>query len=142
MLKKKKRCSNCKQECFLWGKQLCKKCFSALYPPKPIKKVSKKGIEKKSAKKIYLEAQFKLFEEHWNTKPHYCESCGKWLGKENLSVFHDHLIEKSKRKDIALDIRNLYLVCFDCHSSRHNGFPTEKHKKAIELAKQIFNYDY
>ena len=146
MIKKKiKKCScGCGKEGLIWSKGMLKECYFKHFPSKPLKKggkiakYSEKGLIKKEAKKVYLEAQFKLFEQHWNSKPHYCESCGKWLGNENLSIFHDHLIEKSKRIDIALEINNLYLCCADCHSLKTNGFPTEKHKIAIEKAKELY----
>ena len=123
----------------VWSKGLCK----SHTPKKPlnskkkaINKISEKGKQKKEEKKEYLVKQFELFEKHWNLKPHYCESCGKWLGNENNICFHDHLIEKSKRRDLALEIDNLFLVCMGCHNLKTNGFPTENHKKAIEKVKE------
>lgn len=146
MITKKKVCKTCDTEQYIWKNGNCKTCSSKLNTAKvikksysPIKKYSTKGLEKKKEKAEYTEKQFELFKKHWDLKPHYCESCNKWLGTENNLCFHDHLIEKSKRKDIALDINNLFLVCFDCHSLKTNGFPTEKHKIAIEKAKIKFN---
>lgn len=113
-------------------------------PTKPIKKsylskqLTPKALVKKEEKKEYNLLQWELFEKHWNLKPHYCESCGKYLGTENNLCFHDHLIEKSSRKDIALEIDNLFLVCFDCHGLKTNGFPTDKHKIAINKAKEKY----
>lgn len=139
MLKKKKICRGCNKEQLLWKDKLCKSCSLKQNKPKSIKKVSEKGILKKEQKKEYLKEQIALFEKHWNSKPHYCESCGKWLGNENNLCFHDHLLEKSNRRDLALNIDNLYLCCFDCHNAKTNGFPTKNHKKAIEKAKQLFD---
>lgn len=142
MLKSKKKiCSGCGKEAYIFSKGKCKLC----QPKKPLKskkkainKISVKGKQKKEEKKEYLVKQFELFEKHWNLKPHYCESCGKWLGNENNLCFHDHLVEKSKRRDLALEIDNLFLVCMDCHNLKTNGFPTENHKKAIEIAKEKY----
>lgn len=132
----------------VWSKGLCK----SHSPKTPLKKNSKplkksylskkpteKQIQKNIEKKEYNLLQWKLFEKHWNSKPHYCESCNKYLGSENNLCFHDHLIEKSSRKDIALEIKNLFLCCFDCHNLKTNGFPTQKHTKAIKQAKITFN---
>lgn len=128
----------------IWSKGVClrhspktalKKSTKSFKKGGLIAKQSEKGKEKAEEKKEYLVKQFELFDKHWDLKPHYCESCNKWLGSENNLCFHDHLIEKSKRKDIALEIENLFLCCFDCHNLKTNGFPTEKHKKAIEIAK-------
>jgi len=137
---KKKLCVECGKEAYIFSKGRCKSCT----PNKSLKKsyISKKPTEKslikKEEKKEYNLLQWELFEKHWNLKPHYCESCNKWLGNENNLCFHDHLIEKSSRKDIALEIENLFLVCFDCHGLKTNGFPTEKHKIAILKAKEKY----
>lgn len=144
MIKKKKTCVKCNNEAYIWSKSMCKSCFMQNTVQKPIKKSylskkpSEKQIQKNIEKKEYNLLQWELFEKHWNLKPHYCESCNKYLGSENNLCFHDHLIEKSNRKDIALEIENLYLCCFDCHSLKTNGFPTENHKKAIKIAKKKY----
>ena len=75
-----------------------------------------------------------LYHLHWRSKEHKCESCGKYLGRENKTYFHDHLLEKNKYPNFAYELWNLYLVCFECHDKKTRGFPTENHKKAIEKA--------
>lgn len=137
MLRKKKRCSNCKQECFLWGKQLCKKCFSALYPPKPIKKVSKKGIEKKSAKKELLEEDFKLYKEIWNERPHYCYETGKWLGNEPLTTMFHHVLFKHDYPLYRHEKWNIVLLSPDIHSQVHSDM--DKTPKVKALMKELLN---
>lgn len=136
---KNKKCKNegCKST-KIWSKGFCRFHFLQEYPPKPIAKITGRSKIKSIEKGEYLKKQFALFEKHWDSKPHYCESCGKWLGNENNLCFHDHLLEKSKRKDIALNMENLILVCKQCHDLKTNGFPTEKHKEAILKAKQKF----
>ena len=152
MTVKNKVCScGCGKSGKIWSKGMLKQCFFRLNSSKPIKKNSKslkksflskkpteKQIQKNIEKKEYNLLQWELFEKHWNLKPHYCESCNKYLGSENNLCFHDHLIEKSSRRDIALEIENLYLCCFDCHNLKTNGFPTENHKKAIKIAKEKY----
>lgn len=78
-----------------------------------------------------------FFNKHWANKPHKCESCGAYLGRENKTIFHDHLLERSKYPQFKLDMRNMYLVCLKCHDEKTRGFPTANHKKAIESAKEL-----
>jgi 5-methylcytosine-specific restriction endonuclease McrA len=106
---------------------------------KGVNKVTEKQKVKIQEKKEYTKTQFEMFLEIWEEKEHYCESCECYLGDEPLSVFFDHLIEKSKRKDLALEKENIFLCCLQCHSSKTNGYPTEKHKQAIIKAIKQFN---
>lgn len=76
-----------------------------------------------------------FFNLHWSKKPHRCESCGQYLGKENKTIFHDHLLEKNKYPQFKFELSNMYMVCLKCHDEKTRGFPTANHKKAIEDAK-------
>jgi len=84
---------------------------------------------------------FGLYTEHWDSKPHVCESCGASIRGECKTLYHDHLLEKSveKYKHLMYEIENLYLVCGDCHTKKGAGYPTERHKQAIENAHKKFN---
>ena len=139
-----KKCSfkGCNHNVF--GKGFCKQH----YPKTPLKKnskplkksyLSKKPTEKallaKEKKKEYTIEQTKMFLDIWKNNPHNCQSCDKYLGEEPLSLYFDHLIEKSQRKDIALCKWNIYICCSDCHSAKTNGYPTLPHAQAIEQAK-------
>ena len=95
--------------------------------------------KKKVFDKEAIEKQNELFQLHWNTKSHYCESCKAYLGKENKTIFHDHLLEKSKYPEYRYELWNLYLVCLACHDEKTRGFPTEKHKLAIEKVLEKIN---
>jgi 5-methylcytosine-specific restriction endonuclease McrA len=138
MIKNKKICQECKKETFIWSKNLCKNCFTKINPPKKIQYKSAKQKIKDIEKKEYTSKQFSMFYDIWAKRRHYCESCGLWLGNEPLSIFFDHLLEKSKYEQFALMEENIFLCCYNCHSKKTNGFPTEKHKKAIEQAKIKF----
>lgn len=138
MIKKKKVCKNCNAEKFIWKAGLCKPCSSILNPPKKIAYKSAKQKIKDVEKREYTSKQFSMFYDIWAKRRHYCESCGLWLGNEPLSLFFDHLLEKSKYSEFALVEENIFLCCSDCHSKKTNGFPTEKHKIAIEQAKIKF----
>lgn len=146
MLKQKKKfCKSCGDECFLYSRGRCKACASKedAKPLKksfrPIKKVSEKQKEKNIVKKELTIQQFEMFREIWEEREHICQSCGKQLYGEPLSLYFDHLLEKSQYKELTLVKENIYICCGDCHSAKTNGFPTQNHKIAIEKAKLIFN---
>ena len=139
MQKKKKICiCGCEKEGYIWSQGMLKECFLRLNPPKKITYKSAKQKIKDVAKREYTQKQFNLFYDIWTKRRHYCQSCNLWLGDEPLSIFFDHLLEKSKFPEFALSEENIFLCCYNCHSKKTNGFPTEKHKKAIEQAKIKF----
>ena len=137
MIKKKKKCINCEKESYIWSKNLCKICFTRLNPPKKIKYKSSKQNLKDIEKKECTNKQFEMFLNIWSKRRHYCESCGLWLGNEPLSIFFDHLLEKSIYKEFALLEENIYLCCGECHTKKTNGFPTENHRKTIKNIKDL-----
>lgn len=128
----------CNQMGQIWSKGMLKQCFFRLNPPKKIQYKSAKQKIKDTAKKDYTNKQFNMFFDIWNKKRHYCESCGLWLGNEPLSLFFDHLLEKSKYPEFALMEDNIYLCCGECHTKRHLGYPNENHRDAINKAKKYF----
>ncbi len=144
MQTKKKICVSCKNETYIWSKSMCKSCFMQNNPNKPLKKsyISKKLTEKQIAKKVIktenTKKQFEFFKEIWKERPHYCNSCNKYLGEEPLSLYFDHLIEKSLRDDLRFVKENIYICCGDCHSAKTNGFPKPLHKEAIYKIKQKY----
>lgn len=67
-----------------------------------------------------------------------CQSCGQRLGFKPLNYYFDHLIEKSKRPELAMEKDNIFLCCLSCHSLKTDGHPTKKHQEAIQKAKEKF----
>lgn len=117
------------------GKKYCRECAYRLSPPKQIKKSSTKREDKELSDK-----QMKLFLEIWNERAfpdgsHYCEVSGEKLGYEPLSMYFDHLLEKSKYPQLRFDKRNIILISTDMHSRKTNGFPCPVHKDLIDKAK-------
>lgn len=134
VLANKKHCSaeNCTQK--IWSKGVCK--FHT--PKRSINKVSIKQTTKLLDKKTMSNIQMQLFMAHWLLKPHVCEVCNAYLGSENKSIYHDHLLEKSKYPELRFVIENLLLVCFECHQCKTNGFPKIKHQEYINKAYKFF----
>lgn len=141
MIKKKTKLCNCgcNKEGYIWKDGKLKNCYLSINPPKKIQYKSAKQKIKDVEKKEYTNKQFEMFYNIWSKRRHYCESCGLWLGNEPLSIFFDHLLEKSTHKEFALIEDNIYLCCSTCHSMKSNGFPTERHKQAIENFKNKVN---
>lgn len=105
----------------------------------PLRKISERQKEKNVEKvKRTKELHQWFIDEIWSNRKHYCESCNKWLGDIPKTIFFDHLIEKSLRPDLEFISENIFLCCDNCHISKTNGFPPEKHKLAIKEAKKYF----
>ena len=139
---KEKLCScGCGKIGRIWSKGMLKECSMRLNPPKKIQYKSAKQKKKAVEKKEYTNKDFKMFFDIWNKRKQYCESCGKWLGNEPLSIFFDHLLEKSIYEELALIEENIFLCCGECHTKKTNGFPTTQHLTAINKAKQLFNIE-
>ena len=65
-----------------------------------------------------------------------CQICSIPLCGENLSIYHEHLLEKSTWPQFKYEEKNMILICSDCHSLKTNGFPKEIHKIFIENARK------
>lgn len=75
-----------------------------------------------------------LFDKHWASKEHKCEACEYTLWGENKTIYHHHLLPKSRYKEYKYDIENLMLLCADCHTKTEAGHPPEK---VVEQTKTI-----
>lgn len=103
----------------------------------PIKK------KQKSVEKIQEEKEegtiMKLFMQTlWEKLPTIkkCWGCGGRIYGDNLTIYWDHLLEKSLFPQFKYEEKNMFFCCFQCHTKKGNGFPVEEHRKAIEKAKQ------
>lgn len=121
----------------VWSKGKCR-AHGEKKPLMKSKVLKSKGFSRKNSS-YDKEKMYALFDLHWDTHPDKkCESCGKQLWGENLTIYHDHLLEKSVYPEFMYEIDNLFLVCLDCHTKKPSK-PTEKHLEAIEQAKKRFN---
>lgn len=81
-----------------------------------------------------------VFMEIWKERPHYSQISGKWLGNEPATCMFDHLLEKNEHPVWKYEKENIILITCEEHQRRTNGWPLEKHERAIEKAKQKFLY--
>lgn len=98
---------------------------------KPLRKVAKgkKAFDKKTQL-----ADWEFYLEIWDERQHFCDSCDCYLGMEPLTLFFDHLLEKSVYKELRHVKWNIGLFCWQCHDKKTNGHPTKKHKELINKA--------
>lgn len=96
--------------------------------------------EQKEQRSEDIRKMWGLFEEHWNSKAHKCESCDAPIWGENKSLYHDHLLDKGIKKyeHLKYEISNLFLCCWQCHANKGAGNPSKPHREAIENAKKKF----
>lgn len=125
---KAKQCKEEGCEFPAWSKGKCRIHMEAKPPKlKSTRYIKQSGYDK--------EKMFALYDLHWDTHPDKkCESCGKQLYGENLTLYHDHLLEKSVYPQYAYDLDNLFLCCSKCHSAKSMKNPTPTHLKAIKKA--------
>ena len=72
-----------------------------------------------------------FFLDIWKIKPHICENCNVYLGKEAKSYMFDHLLEKSKYPELAFEKENIMIVCLKCHDEKTRGFYSDIVKDKI-----------
>lgn len=103
-----------------------------------LKRVAAAKRERKEVQR-FMEIHIFLWNLFYSVKDPKCQSCDKPLYGPPRNYYFDHLIEKSMRPDLSMEKDNIFLCCLECHVKKTNGFPTEKHKEAIEKAKQRFS---
>lgn len=119
----------------VWSKGKCKNHTDN---KKPLKR---KALSTVSPSLQDLEERYKMiefFDKLWDKqkKPRRCQSCGKKIIGENLSIYHDHLLEKEFWPQFIYEERNMFFCCAECHDLKTRGFITPKHKEALEKAKK------
>ena len=82
------------------------------------------GLKKFSDKMVALHEEDAVFYEGiWNTRKHYCENCGKWLGnnfrnlKGHIITYrYAHIIPKAVYPYLRHYDKNIMLLCLECHT--------------------------
>ena len=132
---------------FLWkrikGRGYCKDCTYKLEIPKALNRtninnISEKQKEKNVEKRKNTEILHNWFNILWEKLPKnkLCSICNTPIFGSNLSIYWDHLLEKNKYPELALNEDNILFVCGTCHTLKTNGNPLPKHKELIEEAKR------
>lgn len=146
MIQKQKICAGWDENshpAFLWkrikGKGYCKDCTFKIEGQKSINKVSVKQKDRNIIKRENTKILHNWFNQLWEALPlnKYCTICDTPITGENLSIYWDHLLEKSAYPEFALDERNICFCCGTCHAMKTGGKPRPKHKELIEEAKRI-----
>lgn len=96
------------------------------------------SAEKLEAQKIQSEKDREFYNKIWASRPHRCVVCNASLGSEMKTAYMDHLLEKSVYPELRYEEENIAIVCLDCHGSKTNGFPKEKHQELVNIAKEKF----
>jgi ribosomal protein S27E len=132
---KKKLCSQCGNEDFIWSKGKCKSCSS-----KPFVAVSKTTIdETREELNAFFESHIKIL----NSKPTKCENCNTLLFNPT-SANIAHILPKSIFKSISTNNNNCMYLCLICHgnydSSWDKAIKMQCFKKAREKFKLFEQY--
>jgi 5-methylcytosine-specific restriction endonuclease McrA len=131
MITKKKICSACLQETFLFKStpvKLCKSCYQKSYS-KPIKKVSDKHKETLKEYKVVKEEFLKKY-----------TTCQIKLSPDctyDKGIAIHHIIGKSS-KELYLDKNNFIACCNPCNLHLEL-FPNEAYEKGFKLHKNQIN---
>ena len=137
------------------GKKYCKSCTLKLEPPKPIKPVSTKNVEKFKLKIIFKKDLFEkdrsFYKKVWEnefykilsdgeiimTQSPRCWNCKNRLGEEpNLMYFH-HILEKRNFPEFRHVEENICILCPECHN-QYETYP-DKTPKIKELREETYN---
>lgn len=129
-----------KYKCPFCGRPSEKKEGCFYHKPKKPLRASAKTVEQMEENSRETQKMWDLFTHLWNRLParKYCWACKAPIWGENLSIYWDHLLEKSSFPELKFEEQNLFFCCPDCHTRKGNGFPHIVHKQAIEKAKEIF----
>jgi hypothetical protein len=98
----------------------------------------KKSQEEINRIKQDIDKRNAFFLKIWQTRPHYCINCKKWLGNEPFSYMFDHLLEKSKYPDLKYEEINICLLCLECHDNKTRGFISKTIQQLMNKVKEIF----
>lgn len=130
MLTKKKICTCCKKDSFIWknhkGEKYCKACWSAhTHATNTKPTVRQKRIRPRSSKKIKEDAEYSVLrKEFLSTRP-LCEA--RVPGK--CTRFASQVHHKAGRTgSLYLDVSKWLAICHECHT-----WATEHSKEAIEM---------
>lgn len=83
---------------------------------KPIAKMSEKAKAAKKEEVNMFAADKEFYSSIWLAAPHVCEVCKLKLGKEPLTVFFHHILNKFSFPGFRHVPENILIVCKPCHN--------------------------
>lgn len=109
--------------------------------PKQIPKVSEKKKKEQADEKMLFAADKEFYTEVWSASPHKCQECGKKLGREPLTLFFHHLLEKRNHPEFRHTHENITILCPDCHTQAEADLDKVPKTKARrdEMVKLLLN---
>lgn len=126
----------------IWGGGYCK-YHQNLRPPKANKTPKDRGLFKRADREDGknngdFERDKLFYSSIWDSREHKCFNCNCSLGGEPLTLFFDHILEKSRFPDLRYEQDNIMLLCPDCHYNKTNAYYSEKIKqKILETAEKF-----
>ena len=149
---KRKICSVEGCNLFVWKEGLCQRHLPSSHfqsssekKGNTLKKFSEAGKKKREEKVAKTKELHEFMFKWWSSLPEErrlrCWSCGTRLSKEFSTGYIDHLLPKSRYPEFAMDTRNFFVTCLQHHDEKERGFPTEKHREAIENAKKTLIFE-
>jgi 5-methylcytosine-specific restriction endonuclease McrA len=75
----------------------------------------------------------------WKKRTHRCFECNVHLGNEPRTYMFDHILPKSKYRELEFEEDNICLLCLHCHDEKTRGFHSDKFQELINNVKSKFN---
>lgn len=138
-------CKQCGRKTFIQSKikHLCADCvYKNNHGGKSRQQVAQEKAKAKTLKPIKTKpkkatGERQMFLQIWNTRPHHCVNCGKYLGEEPRAGYFSHREAKGVNNSNRLNPDNIDLLCFDCHFARDMQGQKVFEKRAQSLQKEI-----
>lgn len=104
-------------------------------PPTPIASVSEKKKKVLAEEKKLFAADKDFYAEVWAASPHICQECLTKLGREPLTLFFHHLLEKRNHPEFRHTHENVMILCPDCHTQAESDI--DKTPKVRERRNEV-----
>jgi hypothetical protein len=132
------------QGCGVHRKKSCGPCDLCQTIEIPEKEKKSYKIPKKSEKqKAITRKDIEFFESIWNTRPHYSQVSGEFLGHEFNVCFFAHVLPKGAYPKFRNLEVNILLMTFDEHQEYdHSDFPGPKWDRVRALGDKLVELYY
>jgi hypothetical protein len=127
MLRKKKLCKSCGKVTYLFSKEVCKQCYMSSYAANYI-----------SCKQSLSRSDDLFYRRCWEQMKHECINCGCELFAPStfgIRIYFHHILPKSKYPQFRHDVRNIAILCADCHACAESAISYPKMNVYEQLEK-------